>query len=554
MQQRQLHSENHKKEQSVPCCFCNLVASVAYSDRGVIYECHYRHVNPWQQALNPPFENDCLSRRQTDIRICAFHVHAKPWFEMLSKADRPNQHKELSKCAYFNLTFCVLFNINNTFAKRYLFAPKCNCGNPVVLDTSKSTGKLIFLCRNYCDISAWPRCSWSHLAENVRFDNTNFNIHPLITTNTTKLLENVSGNNFVNNRNHNSSSSDQNEFVSTSVTNYSPQNQRLPNHNSPKSNSIIVDQTKQSTNTSTTNNHLADSSSMNNTFIIDQEQNTLSKLARGKSHTYERNAHYPPESPTIQNFYSDQISSPSSRLNNNNEASCLNDTRQSQYEGNFEEKFEELSQYLNYEEKIRQEDEHRKLRKRYNKIRIENQELYSKQSTLSSELEDVRHSKHLHKVKNFELSEKVKALQNAVEEKKFFEFLRREAYKHGLNNCAKLYGIKADIRKAYRRIVGSFNRHPSSIGDKTIKENFQGSQQSVNDRSYCYELIFEETLFRPGHPHSYNREHIIEDQTKLGKSVKASFESFFAFNSNDRLKYMNTYVPVNAEHQYSFTG
>ena len=33
---------------AIPSCFCNLQASSAYSEEfGLLYECHYLHVNPW---------------------------------------------------------------------------------------------------------------------------------------------------------------------------------------------------------------------------------------------------------------------------------------------------------------------------------------------------------------------------------------------------------------------------------------------------------------------------------------------------------------------------
>ncbi|CAG8554680.1 14683_t:CDS:2, partial [Ambispora leptoticha] len=468
MQQRQLqHSENYKKTQPVPWCFCNLTASVAYTDRGLIYECHYRHVNPWQQVLKPPFENDVSSSQQADIGICAFHVHAKPWFEILSKADRPNQnksHRELSKCPYFNLTFCIWFNLNNTFPKRYFFAPKCNCGKPVVLDTSKVTGKLIFLCRNYYDNSALPRCSWSRWAENVKFENTGFNIHPLITkTNANKLLENGAGNNRQKvPLRHNSSSSNQNELASTSITNYShvvPQNQHQSKNKSTTNNNYPVQSSSTTSNAFINEQKQSPSSIMNNntTPMNEQKQspsigksltNTYNKhfvKGKGKSPVYESNARYPPESSTITNFYSDSNhlagsssqrqyeevldNNPISMNNFDRPSSTLldpnfptnNDTSNSSFiKEEYEEKLEELSKCLNlivlesttekqklfatiqgleaqnqllreeYDKKIEQEtqieEEYHKMRKRNNRLRIENQELQLEKSTLNNKL------------------------------------------------------------------------------------------------------------------------------------------------------------------------
>ena len=52
---------------AIPSCFCNRIASPAYSEEfGLLYECHYLHVNPWTVAEIPSMISETVDVQGND--------------------------------------------------------------------------------------------------------------------------------------------------------------------------------------------------------------------------------------------------------------------------------------------------------------------------------------------------------------------------------------------------------------------------------------------------------------------------------------------------------
>ncbi|CAG8754872.1 8083_t:CDS:2, partial [Ambispora leptoticha] len=205
----------------LPNCFCNVPASSVYSEEfGLLYECHYRHANPWQKVVDqytkenddkenggsnqeeegakvnvdPSSRHTCSLNSGSSNGFCGFHVHKRSW-DMFMRAYMRNERvkrceRELSICPYFNFTFCIVFGIQNEYPKRHPPAPNCFCGKPVVLRTARDS-RLMFSCANYHISGARPKCTWHLYAEEVPFNNTDFCTHPLISMQATRLLEQI---------------------------------------------------------------------------------------------------------------------------------------------------------------------------------------------------------------------------------------------------------------------------------------------------------------------------------------------------------------------------
>ncbi|CAG8666157.1 1516_t:CDS:2, partial [Ambispora gerdemannii] len=121
----------------LPNCFCNVPASSVYSEEfGLLYECHYRHANPWQKVVDQQIResnHDCSNKGEEGAKveadsssilhtcslssgcsngICGFHVHKKPWDKIWDRLTRTghvfSHDEELSICPFFNFTYCEL--------------------------------------------------------------------------------------------------------------------------------------------------------------------------------------------------------------------------------------------------------------------------------------------------------------------------------------------------------------------------------------------------------------------------------------------------------------
>ncbi|KAG9302880.1 hypothetical protein G9A89_022296 [Geosiphon pyriformis] len=207
-------SDRKRPPQQPPNCFCDKIASPAYSEEfGLLYECHYLHDNPWLSQSSENIaekgenSNNCTRKtndsengssssvkpnnKESKHAICGFHIHKDTWDSFFNMRHKDPHHSELDVCPYFNFTFCAYFQLQNNFPKYHPPPPKCFCGLLVKMRTTMGAipGRLQFTCPNYQINGARPKCTWHLWAQEVPFERPAGCIHPLKNMNEKLLLE-----------------------------------------------------------------------------------------------------------------------------------------------------------------------------------------------------------------------------------------------------------------------------------------------------------------------------------------------------------------------------
>jgi hypothetical protein len=120
--------------------------------------------------------------------ICGFHVHKSTWDQLRSQLQKGNdldpEHPELNICPAFNLTFCAIFRLANSYPKRSPPVPRCFCNFPVKMLMTHGgihKNRVTFTCPNFDVDNARPKCSWALAAEEVPFIPSLFCAHEVDT-------------------------------------------------------------------------------------------------------------------------------------------------------------------------------------------------------------------------------------------------------------------------------------------------------------------------------------------------------------------------------------